>query len=412
MLDTTGHLGTLKGYRSGTHRMISPTETVSRVRPLMPVMGITRIANVTGLDVVGLPVVMVCRPNSRSVAVSQGKGLDLAAAKASGLMEAVETYHAETIQLPLKLGSFEELRYAHKMVDVSGLPLMVDSRYHQDLQILWIEGTELMTDTSVWLPYETVHTNYTLPMPTGSGCFIANTNGLASGNHLLEAISHGICELVERDAVTLWKLRSEEARRATSIDLDTVDDEPCRDMLARFAAADIDVKVWETTTDIGIASFLCLAMGRGESFADPEFGAGCHPAREVALLRALTEAAQSRTTYITGARDDIGPELYEPAVRARRFRDCRAVMDAHPPVRDFHRVPSWQADTFEDDVDEALGRLAAVGIDQVCVVDLTKPAFRIPVVRVVIPGLEGAFEEDKGDYVPGLRALTILGGER
>jgi ribosomal protein S12 methylthiotransferase accessory factor len=409
MLNTTGHQGTLKGYRYGTHRLISPVETVSRVRPLMPVMGITRIANVTGLDVVGLPVVMVCRPNARSIAVSQGKGLDLAAAKASGLMEAVETYHAETIQLPLKLGSFEELRYAHAMIDVSGLPLTVDSRYHDDLQILWIEGRDLMAETLVWLPYETVHTNYTLPMPPGSGCFVANTNGLASGNHLLEAISHGICELVERDAVTLWKLRSEEARRATAIDLDTVDDEPCLDMLARFAAADIDVKVWDTTTDVGIASFFCLAIGRSDRFADPEFGAGCHPAREVALLRALTEAAQSRTTYITGARDDIGPDLYEPAVRARRLRDCRAVINAHPPARDFRRVSSWQADTFEEDVKEALRRLAAVGIDQVCVVDLTKPAFRIPVVRVVIPGLEGAFEEDKGDYIPGPRALAILG---
>jgi ribosomal protein S12 methylthiotransferase accessory factor len=129
----------------------------------------------------------------------------------------------------------------------------------------------------------------------------------------------------------------------------------------------------------------------------------------VALLRALTEAAQSRTTYITGARDDIGPDLYEPAVRARRLQDCRAVIDAHPPVRDFHRVPSWQAETFDDDIREALRRLAAVGIDQVCVVDLTKPAFRIPVVRVVVPGLEGAFEEDKGDYLPGPRALAILG---
>ena len=54
-------------------------------------------------------------------------------------------------------------------------------------------------------------------------------------------------------------------------------------------------------------------------------------------------------------------------------------------------------------------KTTAFGIDQVCVVDLTKPAFRIPVVRVVIPGLEGAFEEDKGDYIPGSRALAILG---
>ena len=28
--------------------------------PLMPVMGMTRIANVTGLDIIGVPVVMVC----------------------------------------------------------------------------------------------------------------------------------------------------------------------------------------------------------------------------------------------------------------------------------------------------------------------------------------------------------------
>ncbi len=64
----------LKGFRDGTHRLIAPAETVARVRRLMPVMGITRIANVTGLDCIGIPVVMVCRPNSRSLSVSQGKG--------------------------------------------------------------------------------------------------------------------------------------------------------------------------------------------------------------------------------------------------------------------------------------------------------------------------------------------------
>src|SRR5438270_2654827 len=111
-----------KAFRSGTHRTISPEATLSRVRPLMPVMGITRIANVTGLDSIGIPVVMVCRPNSRSLAVSQGKGLELAAAKASGLMESIETYHAETITLPLRLCSYEEIRYTLPVVDVGRLP--------------------------------------------------------------------------------------------------------------------------------------------------------------------------------------------------------------------------------------------------------------------------------------------------
>ena len=65
-------------------------------------MGITRIANVTGLDswYSGGEVVPA---QSRSLAVSQGKGLDLAPPRVSGLMEAVEGYHAERITLPLKL---------------------------------------------------------------------------------------------------------------------------------------------------------------------------------------------------------------------------------------------------------------------------------------------------------------------
>ena len=409
MLDTFGSKPAVKVFRDGTHRFMSPGDTLARIRPLMPVMGITRIANVTGLDNVGLPVVMVCRPNSRSIAVSQGKGLDLQAAKASGVMEAVETYHAETVQLPLKLGAFEELRYSHPLIDVARLPSSVDSRYHDHSQILWIEGWDLVSETSTWLPYEVVHTNYTLPMPTGSGCFVANTNGLASGNHLLEAISHGICEAVERDATTLWKLQGERERSETAVLLDTIDDESCRAMLDRLESAGIDVKVWDTTTDVGIASFLCLVVGRNNRYADPEFGAGCHPAREIALMRALTEAVQARTTYIAGARDDLGPHLYESSIRERRLRDCRNLMAAHAPVRNFHDIPSWNADTFEDDVLEEVRRLNSAGIEQIVAVDLSKPAFRIPVVRVVIPGLEGAMEDDKGDYVPGARAFSLFG---
>lgn len=105
-----------KTFRKGTHRVISPEETFYSFSRFMAAMGITRIANVTGLDSIGIPVVMVCRPNSRSLSVSQGKGLDLPLAKVSGLMETVEQYHAERIHLPLKFGSYEGLRYTNPLV--------------------------------------------------------------------------------------------------------------------------------------------------------------------------------------------------------------------------------------------------------------------------------------------------------
>ena len=111
-----------KTYFRGTERTESPTRTLERVEGLLPAMGITRIANVTGLDKIGIPVVMACRPNSRSLSVFQGKGADLDAAQVSGVMEAIETYHGETILNPLKLASYEEMRRQHAVLDGATLP--------------------------------------------------------------------------------------------------------------------------------------------------------------------------------------------------------------------------------------------------------------------------------------------------
>lgn len=401
-----GPAGPIKTYHAGTHRTISPEATLARAQPLMREMGITRIADVTGLDHIGVPVVMVCRPNSRSVSVAQGKGIDLAAAKASGLMEAIETYHAEHILQPLKLASTRELGATEDLIDIERLPRSIDSRYHPDLPLLWIEGRDLIEDRALWLPYELVHTDYTLPPPTGSGCFPANTNGLASGNHILEAMAHGIDEVVERDALTLWRL-APSSRPKRKLDLESVDDPTSQELLGRLKRAGLDVTVWDATSDVGIACFHCLLMGRDDE-VEPEFGAGCHPTREVALLRALTEAVQARTTYIAGSRDDFSPDIYQESARALRIQACRNLLTQEAHLQAFQDVPSFRSDRLDADVDWALERLQSVGIDQVVVVDLTKDRFQIPVARVVIPGLEGAFKGAESDYVPGPRARALM----
>src|SRR5438876_10622675 len=140
---------TPKVLREGTHRSQSLENTLRHVLRLAPIMGVTRVANVTGLDPVGIPVVMVCRPNSRSVAVSQGKGIDLASARASGLMEAAELYHAETMTLPLRLCTYEELRYQHNVVAVDELPRASESRFHPNIRLLWCKGRVLLSGANL-----------------------------------------------------------------------------------------------------------------------------------------------------------------------------------------------------------------------------------------------------------------------
>jgi ribosomal protein S12 methylthiotransferase accessory factor len=370
-------------------------------------MGITRIANVTGLDRIGIPVVMVVRPNARSVAVSQGKGLTLAAAKASGVMEAAELWHAEHITKPLRLATYEEMRCEHQVADPDRLP-RAGGDFEPSLPLLWIEGRDLMGGGGVWVPFELVSANYTLPLPPGSGCFQASTNGLASGNDPLEAKCHGICEVIERDASTLW-LQSGDLRDRRTIDPSTVADPECRRLLDRFAGTDLAVRVWETTTDVGVASFCCLIAEESGEFADPEYGNGCHPVREVALLRALTEAAQARTTYIAGARDDFPVDAWDASYRRRRLLTLNGDLGfTGAPMVSFDSVPSFTAPSLADDLDWLLARLRGVGVDQVIAVDLGKQSVDLPVVRILVPGLEGPNDEDSG-YTPGARARRLAG---
>ena len=66
--------------------------------------------------------------------------------------------------------------------------------------------------------------------------------------------------------------------------------------------------------------------------------------------------------------------------------------DADPAgeaARDFTAVPAFDGDSFDADVAWELAALRSIGISEVVAVDLTREEFGIPVVRVIVPGLEG-----------------------
>jgi YcaO-like protein with predicted kinase domain len=395
-----------KRFWQGTHRTADPGETLARVRPYAARMGITRVGNITGLDRIGIPVAIAVRPNSRSVSVSQGKGLELPQAMASALMEACEGFHAEEIG-PVRRLSYRQLAANDTVADPA--ELCAGSReFDEHAAISWIEGYDLLRREPCWVPAEIVHTDYTVRQP--DGYFLAGSNGLASGNHVTEAINAALYELVERDAVALWIARPILRRAHCALDLGSVDDPDCRALLARYEAAGIAVRVWNVTTDIGIAAFLCEI--RDLSAGDPRrlrrfHGSGCHADRAIALSRALTEAAQTRLTYIAGIRDDLSPAEYEEAPEAE-IGD--ALLDAlareSAPVR-FNDIPSFAADDLTEDLQWALNRQGAVGIARAVAVNLTRPEFAIPVVRLVIPGLE--WDPHHPNYQPGPRAREMAG---
>lgn len=398
---------TPKTRTDGTYRVIDPARTIQNALPHLAAMGITRVGNVTGLDRIGIPVANAIRPNSRSLSVSQGKGLSLMAAKASAIMEAIEGFHAEEINLPSMEGSFADLTKFNRLIDVHGLAYLHGTRFDSRRSIRWVKGIDLISDKAVWVPSELVHTDYTLPRLPNTGCFVASTNGLASGNHPLEAIIHGICEVIERDAHTMWEHRPFDHKAATLVDLDSVTDKDCRFVIETLMASGMSVGVWDMTGDVGVATFHCLITDTLIDGGHSGGGAGTHPSRDIALLRALTEAVQVRTNYIAGARDDLRHEEYETAGTYDKIRYARTLMDANP-VRlvQFKDVPTQVFDTLEEDLDWLLGQLRSIGVKEVVTVELTREEFKIPVHRVVIPGLEGPHDHD--DYCPGARMRRQL----
>lgn len=378
----------VKGFVQGSHRQVDPQETVLRVRPISPVFGITRVADLTGLDRLGIPTFAVYRPNSRSLAVAQGKGLTRVAAEVSALMEAIEHFHAERAELPLRLGTFKEMSGRLPLVAVEELRMAPSSIFHSDLRLLWAAGVDLLAGEELWLPFECVHLDGALPPLPGAGSFVQDSNGLASGNHPLEAMSQALFELIERDAHADFSDLDEAGQAALVVDPATINDADTLRLIEACRVSGVEVGIWYMPSRFGVPAFSCvLAEKEGEwRQVAPALGMGAHSSPGIAILRAITEAAQSRLTVISGARDDLWRPKMASASGAEALARTRARIGAAAAI-DFRSIVGPWHDTFDEEVAWLLGRLEACGCSRVIAVDLTHPGIGIPVFKLVVPGL-------------------------
>ena len=179
----------------------------------------------------------------------------------------------------------------------------------------------------------------------------------------------------------------------------------CIHILERLEAADLKMTVWETTTDVGIPSFYGLLLPRQDTVGHIGAGAGTHPSKAIALSRTLTEAVQTRLTYISGARDDLLAEEFTVAGLDQKLASAAELIGEGAATRVYHDVPTFEQETIGEDLELLICNLERVGIQHVFSVDLSLPEIGVAVVRVVIPGLEAPHDDD--DYLPGPRVNNV-----
>ncbi|MBO9127095.1 MULTISPECIES: YcaO-like family protein [unclassified Rhizobium] len=360
------------------------SETLSRVTPLLAQFGITRVARHTGLDHIGMPVWCAYAPNAPSAVVAQGKGVSDDDAKVSAIMEALERAVASRPAASTLRATARDLQdEGHRLTTVACLTGLHKADIGLDEPVDWVIGRELISDVPIYVPFEAVVLNR-----TRESRFWMSSDGLASGNSHDEAILHGMLERIERDAYVLWQIGDDCSRRSRCVAPALFGDDVLFRLVEKIAAAGLVLKLFDITSDVGIPCFTALLGPRGilsdssVRFLEVTGGSGAHPSPVRAAIRAITEAAQSRLTFISGARDDIAPEAFRALLPAQ-LRDS-FLSEPVAPAPFSH--PAGQS--LQQYLSHTLDRLRAASINTVATVKLSAPDLPFVVVKVLIPELE------------------------
>ncbi|MBW8298501.1 MAG: YcaO-like family protein [Hydrogenophaga sp.] len=366
-------------------RICSAEETLSRVTPFLPHYGITRVSRLTGLDMIGVPVWSAVSPNARSIVIHHGKGITDADARVSAAMEALERAIAGNPPIDTITATRASLQAEGFRVDsLDGLIAQGQTVIADEEMMTWVRGTDVLSTVETWVPFEAVVLDRTPEV----GRFWESSDGLASGNTLLEASFHGVLERIERDAETLWNIAAAEQRLETCCDPRSFHDPIIDDLVGRIDGAGLSLRLFDITSDIGIACFAAflapasIGMKSQPRLIDVTKGSGAHPDPVRAAIRAITEAIQSRLTYISGARDDIYPETFERPLPPEILN----YFNANPKPGALLKTTS--AVSLDEMFDTVLEHLRGRSIDSVIVVPLTPPDFTFSVAKVLVPDLE------------------------
>jgi len=373
-------------------RCIPLEETFSRVRELRARYGITRIGDTTYLDRTEIPTFCAVVPKSPDlISVYNGKGRTREAAMVSAVMEAVERQvAADPIpSVPMRVRDLLEF------VNLRAAGLREDAL---DLTTPCIAATDLLSGTVVPLPLASVQCPW-----FGEKLFDStSSNGLASGNNLIEAVYHALTELIERHVWSLFYVRSQLVPRfflgdgagdiayAREIALPT-GDATIDELVDRIAAAGLTVRL--LALEEPPLPMVVLA-GVTDAHVDPPMahsGHGCSLSSAHAIERALTECIQSRVVDIQAAREDIlrsdepGGIFGTHARRQMVLPKGRWYFDLPAERVELRDLPERMTPDLAAEVRSILDSLRHA-VTGVYVADLSSPSANV--VRIVVPELE------------------------
>jgi ribosomal protein S12 methylthiotransferase accessory factor len=375
-------------------RSLAPETTLLYAKQWAATAGISKVTEITDLDVLGVPVYVSVRPHARGEAFTFGKGLRRVDAEVGAYMEALEFYFAEPEIgcISTHWGSARDIA-GHERADDAILDFVPLLQREVDLDgsLLLASAQDLESGAGCSIPAELVF----YPAPdVGQRLFGSSTNGLASGNSLLEATIQALLELIERD---IWSF--EFVRPASKLVEPASLPDDLREIVERAERNGLQLRVRTIHNDYGMPFFAAFVFDlNNPSRRTFNGGWACDLDRDRALVRAVTEAAQSRVAFIHGGRKVPKPQAAGSALEAQQ-REAKLVRQHMLGVSDTQHqvlltdIPDVAvAGDLQQKLDAVIERLRCVVKEPIYRVVFTPPESPLQVVRVVVPLLENLKE--------------------
>jgi len=289
---------------------------------------------------------------------------------------------------PIESGPFTDYAEAYD-AHVSGFisEVLSVSMIEADRSIAWVQASRLPDGAKMWFPVDlcyrrqVVEQDFKPPLKLSSGC--------AAGTTVEAATLRALLELIERDAVALWWRGG---RRGRSIAPDSEAARAAAELLAQVRQGNADRKTWllDITTDVEIPAVAAVSTRPdGYGFA---FGFGARLTLADSVRAAIFELCQVELgQHVVAAKQHESGDgaLNESDRRQLRrgtlfdTRDCALLQPETKP----DLISTERRDDSDSGLRHVLERLEARGI-AVYAINLTRPQFGVPVVRVLAPGLQ------------------------
>jgi len=370
-----------KRFTADQDKIVPPQETVRRFHDKLTNIDLDILKSTIRIDNgrLDIPVFFsTCGADAVEVIGTKkqmGKGGTPEQAEASAVMELAERFSFFSFSkdpknfftdtyLNVKDKAIAFDRIAQSVHDDSD-DLPVARKIFENLPLQWTRGYNLTLEQEVLIPFDWFFS-------------INEFNGPSAGNCVEEALSQGICEIIERHTSSIV---SHNRLQVAAIRPESATDPLVIEMLQKYKNAGISLYLSDFSHDTGIPTVGAMAYDPSTfpRLSEIVWTAGTTPDPQKALSRALTEVAQLAGDFNTGA-NYVASGL--PKYTA--IEDADYIMNPRQEV-DITDLPDLSDDNIKTEVLNCIEALAANAME-VLVINTMHDQLRIPAFYTIIPG--------------------------